>query len=101
MFARLALLLLVGVRLVPPMHAALLGNNFTISGPGCRFPDVAYGSVSGQYLVVWSDYNVSRIYGRFVTDAGMPSGGAFPISEAPFGSLFPAVAFNGTNNEFL
>jgi hypothetical protein len=35
--------------------SALLGNNFEISGPGCRFPDVAYGSVNRQYLVVWPD----------------------------------------------
>src|SRR4030095_8135271 len=47
------------------------------------------------------DYNVSRIYGRFVSPAGAPGSPVFPISEAPFGALFPAVAFHATNNEFL
>jgi hypothetical protein len=79
--------------------AALVGNNFEISGPGCRFPDVAYGD--GKYLVVWADYNVTRIFGRFVTDAGTVSGVAFPISESPSGALFPAVAHNATDHEFL
>ena len=50
-----------------PGEAALLGNNFEISGPGCRFPDVAFGSGDSKYLVVWPDYNVARIFGRFVT----------------------------------
>ena len=84
-----------------PARAALLGNNFEISGPGCRFPDVAFGTVDSKYLVVWPDYNVSRIFGRFVTATGTASGLAFPISEAPFGALYPAIAYNAANNEFL
>jgi hypothetical protein len=84
-----------------PLGAALSGNNFQISGPGCRFPDVAYSSASRNYLVVWADYNVTRIFGRLVTDAGLPVGGAVPITEAPYGGLFPAVAYNATNDEFL
>lgn len=84
-----------------PLHAALLGNNFEISGPGCRFPDVAYGTVSKKYLVVWADYNVTRIFGRLVTDEGTPVGDAFQISEAPSGGLFPAAAYNAINDEFL
>jgi hypothetical protein len=99
--ARLALLLLIGVGFAAPARAALLGNNFTLSGPGCRFPDVAFGTVSGKYLVVWTDYNVSRIYGRFVADTGVPGGAAFPLSDAGFGALYPAIAFNASNNEFL
>jgi hypothetical protein len=84
-----------------PLHAALLGNNFQISGPGCRFPDVAYASGSGKYLVVWADYNVTRISGRLVTETGAPAGDVFAISEAPYNGLFPAVAYNATNDEFL
>jgi hypothetical protein len=84
-----------------PAHAALLGNNFEISGPGCRFPDVAFGTVDSKYLVVWPDYNVGRIFGRFVTATGTVSGAVFPISEAPFGALYPAIAYNSTGNEFL
>src|SRR3954464_11069445 len=81
--------------------AAKLGNTFEISGPGCRFPDVAFGTVSHQFLVVWADYNVGRVFGRFVTDAGAGNGLAFPICETPFGALYPAVAFNSISNEFL
>jgi|GEM_PF-5396299 hypothetical protein len=101
MSSRLALLSLIGVSFVAPARAALLGNNISLSGPGCRFPDVALGSVSAKYLVVWPDYNVSRIYGRFVADTGVPGGAAFPISDAGFGALFPAIVFNASNNEFL
>jgi hypothetical protein len=99
LFFAISMLLLV--MSAGPVGAALLGNNFEISGPGCRFPDVAYGTVSKKYLVVWADYNVTRIFGRFVTDLGAPSGDGFQISEAPSGGLFPAVAFNATDNEFL
>ena len=84
-----------------PANAALLGNNFEISGPGCRFPDVAFGTVNSKYLVVWPDYNVGRIFGRFVTATGTVSGAAFPISEGPFGALYPAIAYNSMGNEFL
>src|SRR5687767_5057134 len=82
-------------------HAAFIGNNFAISGLGCRFPDVAFGTVSKKYLAVWADYNVTRIFGRLVTDAGVPSGAVFQISESPTGGLFPAVAYNATTDEFL
>jgi hypothetical protein len=95
----LALILIGGTSYTSP--AALLGNNFEISGPGCRFPDVAFGTVDSKYLVVWPDYNVSRIFGRFVTATGTVSGLAFPVSEAPFGALYPAIAYNAANNEFL
>ena len=81
--------------------AALLGNNFTLSGPGCRFPDVAFGNVSGRYLVVWTDYNVTRIYGRFVEASGTPGSAVFPVSDAGFGALYPAIAFNAASNEFV
>lgn len=33
-----------------PSFAALPGINFEISGPGCRFPDVAFSTVSRQFL---------------------------------------------------
>lgn len=95
-------LALMGVSVMSlPARAALLGNNFEISGPGCRFPDVAFGTVDSKYLVVWPDYNAFRIFGRFVTPTGTVSGAAFPISEAPFGALYPAIAYNAASNEFL
>src|SRR5262245_18145282 len=82
-------------------HAALLGNNVEISGPGCRFPDVAFGTADSRYLVVWPDYGVGGVFGGFVTSAGTVDGLVFPISEAPFGALYPAVAYNGAANQFL
>jgi hypothetical protein len=96
-----ALAFIFASAIVMPAGATLLGNNFEISGPGCRFPDVAFGSVDSKYLVVWPDYNVARIFGRFVTATGAVSGAAFPISEAPFGALYPAVAYNAASNHFL
>src|SRR5689334_20548197 len=89
---------IIGLMAIPAL-AGLIGGNFQISGGGCRFPDVAYGSVSANYLVVWTDYNVTKVFGRLVTNGGVVSGNAFVISE--FGALFPAVAYNATNNEFL
>src|SRR5688572_3031037 len=101
-FTWLAILMVVlGASGTGQLHAALLGNNFEISGPGCRFPDVAFGTVSKKYLVVWADYNVTRIFGRLVTDVGTTAGDAFQISEAPAGGLFPAVAYNALNDEFF
>lgn len=85
------------------LRADLIGPTLQISGAGCRFPDVAYGNVSRQYLVVWSDYTAAnvRVFGRLMRPDGAPAGDAFPISDAAFGSLYPAVAFNPGGNEFL
>jgi hypothetical protein len=85
------------------LRADLVGATLQISGAGCRFPDVAYGNVSRQYLVVWSDYTAAnvRVFGRLMRPDGAPAGDAFPISDAAFGSLYPAVAFNPAGNEFL
>ena len=62
---------------------------------------MAFGTVDGKYLVVWPDYNLSRIFGRFVTADGAVSGAPFPISDAGFGALYPAIAYNAAGNEFL
>jgi hypothetical protein len=62
---------------------------------------VAHGSTGGNYLVVWADYNETRVHGRFVTGSGEVDGAPFPITEAPYGGLFPAVAYNATDDEFL
>ncbi|HEY2952779.1 MAG TPA: hypothetical protein VGK40_09360 [Verrucomicrobiae bacterium] len=99
--AIVVLLTLVATALSPPARAALVGSTLEISGPGCRFPDAAYGSVSRKYLVVWADYNDGRVYGRLVAGDGAMSAGVFPISDAGFGALYPATAFNVASNEFL
>jgi hypothetical protein len=95
-------LLLALVGAVTPADADLLGATLEISGGNCRFPDVAYGNVSRQYLVVWAEYSSTvRIWGRLLRGDGSALAPPFPISDAGFASLFPSVAFNRTNNEFL
>jgi len=81
--------------------AVLIGNSIQLSGIHCMFPDVAYGSVSGKYLVVWPDYFNGGVFGRLVTGDGAVSGGAFRISDAGPGALYPAVAYDSTDNQFL
>jgi hypothetical protein len=94
-------LLAAGAAFAPPASAGLIGGNFEISGGNCRFPDAAHGSAGGRYLVVWADYNETRIHGRWVSSTGAVDGAPFPISEAGFGALFPAVAYNAAADEFL
>jgi len=101
MARRFILILALALPQPEPSGAALLGNNFELSGPGCRFPDVAFGSADSRYLVVWPDYSAGRVLGRFVTHTGTVSAAAFPISEAPYGALYPAVAYDETSHEFL
>ena len=50
-----------------------------------RFPDVAYDSVDGKYLVVWVQYSASpaQIRGRFVSGNGDLLGIEMPISTSP------------------
>jgi len=84
------------------VRAELIGATLEISGGNCRFPDVAYGNVSRQHLVVWADYGGTvRVWGRLLGGDGSAVAAPFPISDAGFASLFPAVAFNAANNEFL
>jgi hypothetical protein len=100
---RLALIPLLAWFAAATAHAQLIGATLAISGSNCRFPDVAYGNVSRQYLVVWADYGggAVRIWGALLSGDGTAVAAAFPISDAGFAGLFPAVAFNAANNEFL
>ncbi len=87
------------VVLCAPGMCGLIGDSsFYIGGPGV-FPDAAYNSTNGNYLVVWAE--AQRIRGRLVTSGGSTSGGAFWISDEGYGALYPAVAYNATDNEFL
>lgn len=81
-----------------------LGTALQLSGPGCRFPDVAWSATSDRFLVVWADYSVSpaRVCGRLVTSDGTPQL-AFPCySDAIATALYPAVAWSDDfTDEFL
>jgi len=79
-----------------------IGSAFQISSSTGRFPDVAYNSTNGKYLVVYTNYNFSppRISGRLVTGAGAASGNEFFICGAT-GGLMPSVTYNASDNEFL
>src|SRR5687767_6896484 len=86
-----------------PAAAGLIGSSFIISDGGDRFPDVAYGSVNGNYLVAWADYSYApvRVCARLVTNGGAVSGNIFCLSSGVAYALYPAIAYNATNNEFL
>lgn len=80
-----------------------------------REPDVAYNSATNQYLVVWhGDDNTAtadeerEIFGQLLDAAGAPIGANdFRISDMgtdgnpAFHAIFPAIAFNPTNNQYL
>ncbi len=81
LLSAVALLVLAGAVLTQPAAAGPVRGNFEISGPECRFPDVAHGGAGGRYLVVWADYSVTRIFGRFVSGAG-------EVTDNHFGVIF-------------
>ena len=91
-----------------------VGDSFPISGPNGTSdetsPAVTWNGTANQYLVVWQDcrncvgttYHPD-IYGRRVRANGTPVGDDFPISspQATSGEQYPAVAWNGTANQYL
>ena len=103
---------------------AELGVDFRISAMGPDMdadydafsPAAAYNPTNNQYLVVWRGDDTAgnlideefEIFGqRLEGDTGVPIGGPFRIStmgtdgEADFGPFNPAVAYNGTDNEYM
>jgi hypothetical protein len=91
---------------------ALLGSRVSIStGTGDQWePDVAYNSISNEYLVVWrgnpSGTTAYIIYGQRVSSSGALLGENFHISTVPAGSAVewqeePDVAYNSASNEYL
>jgi hypothetical protein len=91
---------------------ASLGGNFRISALGATFDDttpaVAWNGTADEYLVVWEDYRsfASRgvdAYGRRISAAGVPQGSDFRISgpDATSDDWTPAVAWNGSQNQYL
>ena len=95
--------LAVFVLLAAPAFAGLIGGDLYISGVGGMFPDVAYNSVSDNYLVVWGDYSLSPmgVSGRLVSSDGAIAGSQSRISETSAYAVMPSVAYNSTDNEYL
>lgn len=97
--AILATICLSGDALAEP-----IGEVTVISGRDCRFPDAAYNSVRGEYLVVWTDYTAGArgVFGRLVTRDGQPAGDIIRIS--PRGeneAFFPAIVHCNSIDEYL
>jgi hypothetical protein len=71
--------------------------------------DVAWGGTENQFLVVWEDYRYTgskgaEIYGRRVAANGTLAGTADFVVTGPGATAddsAPAVAWGGTNNQFL
>lgn len=86
-----------------PVCAGPLGAGEFVIATNARFPDVAYNSTDGTYLVVYMQYPApAQICGRFVTADGAVSGDAITISTGVTTyTLFPSIAYNATDNEFL
>jgi hypothetical protein len=85
---------IVALALFGEVAAAPLGEPVEISGPECRFPDAAFNSVRGEYLVVWADYTAGErgVFGRRVTRDGEMAGEVFRISpRAEKEAFFPAI----------
>jgi hypothetical protein len=69
-------------------NGRLLGPRFAVAwGAGVerRYPDVTYNPSRKQYLVVWEEYDGSRvrIRGQRLTDTGQLVGPVIPISGGP------------------
>jgi hypothetical protein len=89
-----------------------IGEDFRISGDAGSYsetrPDAAWNSATNQFLVVWEDYrgdnHLADLYGRRVRANGTVVGDAdVKLSSAAADSheLRPALAWNGTSNQFL
>jgi hypothetical protein len=84
------------------LHSA--GSSLTpgASTAGQAFPAVAVDPNTGRFLVVWSDDRSGNadILGRVMAGDGTPDA-VFTVSGAAGVQTRPAVAFNGTTNQFL
>ena len=84
-----------------------VGSDFPIADAGNASynPSIAYDSVNGRYLVVWSDsrngIGNSDIYGQFVNPNGTLSGTNFIVCNVPANQLGPSVAYDSVNQRFL
>jgi hypothetical protein len=78
---------------------------FSVSScSNCLYPAVAYNHTNDEYLIVWSQYNVSQweIWGKIIPWNG--PGGNAPFQIASWTSMnlqVPAVAWNSYRNEYM
>ena len=62
---------------------------------------VAFDPANDRYLVVFSEFCASGVYGQFVSSSGTLDGPVFTIVEATAARLAPFVAYDGVNGAFL
>ncbi len=74
-----------------------------IAGSNAAYPDVAYGSSTQEYLVVWDDWRSGNdnIYGQRTTLTGTLKGNNFSISTAANNQTAPSVAYGSAPNQYL
>jgi hypothetical protein len=113
-----------GQRVDAATGAEIGANDFRLSdmGPdgdtnyGAGLPAVAYNSAGNEYLVVWLGDddtgalvdNESEIFGQRVSATGAEIGAndfrlsdMGPDGDANYGAVYPAVAYNSADNEYL
>jgi hypothetical protein len=96
-----------------PLGADFRVSNAFTDGTASRDatePAIAYNPAANEYLVVWqadggATEDKFEIYGQRISASGAELGGDFQISEtggdATRDATSPAVAYNGTDNEYL
>ncbi len=70
------------------------------------YPDVAYSTASGLYLVVWEDHyptwtNEPNLYGRSMDGLGDNKQWVFILGDVAGGQTLPAVAANNANGRWM
>ncbi|MBN1975968.1 MAG: hypothetical protein JW918_01085 [Anaerolineae bacterium] len=83
----------------------LLGHNFGITSASLSqtYPAVAYNHRYHEYLAVWADERNGNadIYGQRYDRDGIPLGSNFVIRQEAGDQLYPDVAYNSIDNEYL